>query len=582
MAEAGKITDQTVAGIFDTGASTTLTGEITLLKNLRQCYIVVMCANKAHMVCRLMGDMVLSHMGVIIVIEDCLFIPGCMTLVSGHQITKMGFFILIHDKGLCVYKTIDDVRRDKSFLQTDKQITDKLWTVPIQSVSPYEGKNPAQTLKAAQSLAAMVDGAICQWSVQTYHEASDHRNLHDLKLIWPHLENVESLPICDACLSQTPRKPYSKKGYNKKAKISSGSEEPVKVTFIPHDNQLPFSKTEEKVDIGDSLLHPLASDPPMDENQPLGLGPCQRFKESSIDDPNLIPVERQIWGEKTGFKVETIDLGAHAQAVNTELRFGRYLSTDTKCVDVESVRGYRYLYLVTDKDTRVTFAFLGVLKSDFTPIITRWLRKFYNTYGRYPEQWKFDQGGEFLNDKLKEMLEKKGTTFIFSTTQAHNQNAYSERKIGVVWNSVMKMLAGSGVPMQFWCYCATYAVFVQNHMPHRGLGCGIPLKHARMHTTYQHLYPFGCEVWFVDEKGSASKSRCKRGVFLGVSPFKQGYDILDIESRQVITSRNVQFNPTRKPFLLAQQPCKIHLDFGTWPSPHPTERVTLPEVPSTV
>ena len=504
-----------------------------------------------------------------------------MTLVSGHQITKKGFSILLHDKGLCVYKTIDDVRRDNPFLSTDKQITEKLWTVPIKSVSPYKGTTPKQTSKSTKSLAAMVDGATSQWSVQTYHEASDHRNLHDLKLIWPHLENVRDLPICDACLSQSLRKPYSKMGHKKKKK-DEDERKSVKYDFIPFKNQLPFSKTDEIVDISDSLTHPTADDPPIEENQSKeNLGNPSDRKEVSISDAHLLKVDNPVWGD-TNVDVQTIDLGAHAEAVNSELRFGRYLNSDTKYVDVESVRGYRYLYLVIDKDTRVTFAFLGVLKSDFTPIIQRWLRKFHNIYGRYPEHWKFDQGGEFLNDKLREMLEKKGTTFIFSTTQAHNQNAYSERKICVVWNSVMKMLAGSGVPMQFWCYCATYAVFVQNHMPHRGLDCGIPLKHARMRTTYQHLYPFGCEVWFVDEKGSSSKSRCKRGVFLGVSPFKQGYEILDIESRQVITSRNVEFNPTRKPFLIAQQPCKIQLDFGTWPSPHAMERVSLPEVPSTV
>ena len=136
MAEANNIIKRVVAGIFDTGATTSITGEITLLRNLRACYIVVMCANKAHMVCRWMGTMVLSHKGKIIVIEDCLFIPGCMTLVSGHQITKMGFFILLHDQGLRVYKTINDVYRGNSFLQTDKQINDKIYGQCLSNLFP--------------------------------------------------------------------------------------------------------------------------------------------------------------------------------------------------------------------------------------------------------------------------------------------------------------------------------------------------------------------------------------------------------------------------------------------------------------
>ena len=263
-------------------------------------------------------------------------------------------------------------------------------------------------------------------------------------------------------------------------------------------------------------------------------------------------------------------------------RFGRYLNSDTKYVKTESVRNYRYLFIVVDKDTRVSFGFLGVTKGDFEAIAKRWIRRFFNVYQRYPETWKFDQGGEFMNASLTDELQKRGVKFVFSTTQAHNQNAYSERKIGVVWNAVLKMLAGSAVPMQFWCYCAVYAIFVMNHLPHRGISNDIPLVRASMRTHYQHIYPFGCEVWFVDEYAVSDESRCKRGVFLGVSSTKLGFEILDIETRQVIQTRNVHFMPTRKPFLIAQQPCKIHLDFGTWPSANASDRVSLPGIPSSV
>ena len=96
------------------------------------------------MVCHFMGTMVLSHKGKIITIDDCLFIPGFMTLVSARQITRMGFFILLHDEGLCVYKSIDDLRLNQSFIQTDKRITDKMWTLPIKAALPYKSDDPEQ------------------------------------------------------------------------------------------------------------------------------------------------------------------------------------------------------------------------------------------------------------------------------------------------------------------------------------------------------------------------------------------------------------------------------------------------------
>ena len=113
----------------------------------------------------------------------------------------------------------------------------------------------------------MIDGATSKWSLQTYHEASDHRNLHDLKLIWPFLKNVDRLPICDACLSQSLRKPYTKMGNKTRNKNNDGSEGGMKYQFIPFKNQLPFSKTEKVVDINDSLSHPTASDAPELDNR---------------------------------------------------------------------------------------------------------------------------------------------------------------------------------------------------------------------------------------------------------------------------------------------------------------------------
>ena len=548
-----------MAGIFDTGASRSITGNRSLLRNLRPCFIIVVCANKAQMVCRSMGTMTLSHRDRIITIDDCLFIPGCMTLVSACQMTRMGFCILLLDKSLCVYKSMDDLLQNQPYIQVDKRITNKMWTLPIKAALPYTPDGPVQAEKSKRGYAAMLDESFSEWSAQALHEAHCHAPLNVLKLIYPHLRNVEKLPMCDACMSQAPRKRYTKK-YRM-------------IKFIP--------PTTTKTD--DTLNDPTANDPPSsDEMQ--APREVDQPNELQVDDPALVLIDGYPGREEPNVSITTYDLGMVStdDDSHSKRRFGRYLCSDTKYVKTESVRGYNYLFIVLDKDTRVTYAFLGVQKSDFTPIAKRWIRQFYNKYNRYPEQWKFDQGGEFLNTDLLTELENRGVKFIFSTTQAHNQNAYAERSIGVVWNSVLKTLACSGVPMQFWCYCACYAVFILNHLPHRGLGNSIPYKCAGMHTHYEHIYPFGCEVWFGVEGTGSNECRRKRGVFLGLSSFKQGYETLDIESRQVIVSRNVSFHPTRYPFVTAQQPCKIHLDFGTWPSPQAIDRVSLPDIPSTV
>ena len=563
--------EQVAAGIIDSGATVCICGIKCMFTNLKACYIVVTCANGESMVCERMGTLTLSHNGNLIAIDDCLFIPGCMTLISVHQLTKMGLHILFYDTGMCAYKTAYDVRKDTPFIKTEKQITDKMWTIPIKAPSPYANAvTDDQLAKSERSFSAMQDSALGEWSAGALHEAHYHASLPVLKKLYPHLEKVDKLPPCDACMSQSLRLSYSKKPkYNEdfihKSKLS-------KVKFITTNAEADHV---DGLDLADAET---AIDPSFTARESPNQEPATR-PEVKITDPQLVLMTGEA---EPNIEVTTVDMGLVAEEATPQRRFGRYLNSDTKYVKTESVRGYRYLFIVVDKDTRVTFGFLGVSKSDFEPIAKRWIRKFFNVYQRYPEWWKFDQGGEFLSNDLTTELQKRGVTFVFSTTKAHNQNAYSERKIGVVWNAVLKTLAGSAVPMQFWCYCAVYAIFVMNHLPHRGISNGVPLTRANMRTRFEHIYPFGCEVWFVNENAVSNESRSKRGVFLGVSPTKMGYDVLDIETRQVIVTRNVHFMPSRKPFLIAQKPCKIHLDFGTWPSANASDRVSLPVVPNTV
>ena len=530
-----------------------------------------------------MGTIVISHNGNIVVIDDCLYIPGCMTLISASQLTRKGLRLLLYNTGACLYKSQRDVREDKPFIKSDKKVSDKLWTLPIKAMAPYTADTPERTEKSKSSFAGFMDSVFAKESAATAHESHAHASLPTLKLLYPHFANIDSLPVCDGCLSQSARKSYAKKY---KADYLIHKKDRTTYKLVPAPDSVTTPSQSQIAEPFNALSNPLTDDPPPQEQPNRPNTNSSRPKECKIDDPNLILMTNAV-SPGSNIEVLTFDLNSTTEEANAGIedapvthRFGRSLHSDTKYVNTESVRGYRYLFVVVDKDTRVTFGFLGVSKSDFESIAKHWLRKFYNIYQRYPEWWKFDQGGEFLNGELADELKRRSISFVFSTTNAHNQNAYSERKIGVIWNATLKTLASSAVPMQFWCYCAIYMIFVQNHLPHRGIGNDVPLVRANMTKHYNHIHPFGCEVWFVVEpETGSSESRCRRGVFLGVSDIKLGYDILDIESRKVIQSRNVYFVDSRKPFLIAQKPCKIHLDFGTWPSPDATARVSLPDVP---
>ena len=100
-------------------------------------------------------------------------------------------------------------------------------------------------------------------------------------------------------------------------------------------------------------------------------------------------------------------------------------------------------------------------------------------------------------------------------------------------------------------------IFIFNHIPHASMKFESPLTKAQMETFHELIRIFGCETWYVVEGTNNSVCRGRRGILLGISELKMGYDILDIESRTVIQCRNVMFNEVSMPFLIGLKPCKI-------------------------
>ena len=153
-----------------------------------------------------------------------------------------------------------------------------------------------------------------------------------------------------------------------------------------------------------------------------------------------------------GGKVEVDDSAfANFDSNDGDKRYGRYLMSDTKVLlNYPSVRGYKYMYVIVCRDTLIGEVLFGVEKNDFTAEMTHWMTAYHNRYNRYPAFWKFDSGTEFLNHKVLSYFQEKGVEFLSSNTKESNQNAHSERRIGVLWISVLKTLAQSGVPFHFW------------------------------------------------------------------------------------------------------------------------------------
>jgi len=309
--------------------------------------------------------------------------------------------------------------------------------------------------------------------------------------------------------------------------------------------------------------------------------PCKRYKKFTSYDCMGVSNERKNKHEvfeRTGdeFDEKTLNINyQNEKYMKSNVDYCSHMQWDMKTSPISSVRDYKYAHIGVCRDTKVTIALLAVNKSDFAILIRKWICTFKNFYGRSPAHLHFDQGTEYKIESLIDDLEKWGTKVTFSSVASSNQNAQVERKIAVVWMAMLKVLAYSGVPFQFWCFALDYVTKVGNNIPSRTIQWESPNSRANLPLIHSKIFVFGCEAYFVNKKRMGHEAKAKRGVFLGISDDVKGWYILDIETRKVIVTRDVVMNELKRPFVDVMKPCLIMLKFGTWPKLVSEETVSI-------
>ena len=119
------------------------------------------------------------------------------------------------------------------------------------------------------------------------------------------------------------------------------------------------------------------------------------------------------------------------------------------------------------------------------------------------------------------------------------------------------MLDQAGLPDKFWEDCAAHVVEVQNAMPLKAHDWRSPnhvwALEADENTadkTLQRTFVFGCEAWYYDHSPQLKKGarRARKAVYLGTSGLRNGWKMLDLETRKIIVTRDAYFNEVAFPY----------------------------------
>lgn len=519
-------------GIMDSGATIHICGvEDLFTGKLQRINVKVKCANGEQMVAKFKGDLNLIVAGRSVILNDVYFIPGAPMLISVPKlvkdrkigITMWGDDCSIFDQDKKVFLTIKNgLYGSKNLFKLPFAYNRKAKEIKIENDSNIEYAN----FVVHDKFAPVKFGVLSQ---DLLHERYNHLSKAYLKALIDSMSKHENIRgerhWCDACVvGGLPATRYSKK-------TSRSSSAENKLFRRAADDEVIPSKVNE---VSQNVVNSVK------ENSDLI---CCEAKDSMVETE----VSNFVYGGKANSN------------------YGKSLACDTKVSPIISVRNYKYAFVVVCKRTKICIPMMGALKSDFVKLMKLWLKQYKNQYGKYPDDIHFDQGGEFTSAEFTEWLKGKGIYISFSATNEHNQNPHVERRIGIVWIAMLKALAHSGVPFQFWCYAFEYVTVVGNHIPNRSLQGKCAIDAAGFKTLHKFIRVFGCEVGYLDPRRLAHEAVGLRGIFLGVDPEIRGYRVLDILSRQVVVSRNVWFNEACYPFIQVMKPCLIMLKFGTWP-----------------
>ena len=520
--------------------------------------------------------MLVTYKGKRLEIHDALCMPNVKNLLSVDQLVRMGY-IIVFDKGAVgLYASYEDITMKTPFMNLSRKIGEKLWAIeqPLIPLVQNSNLHPSirQQSKKGKKLLALLTQTLSSVDIMILHLRFAHTSLPTLKIMFPKLlENTEKLPHCDACLSMLYKTRYKKVSDYSKEWEGPGiriDDTIIKSFYLANNN---FSDAKSLITAREetyfTVPYEVSRFPEVSEN-PESSKICQNLQISSnleiCQNPQISP---NLGLDSNHILMVTPD--------DVPKGYGRMFMTDTKSTSQVSVRGFLYAYIVLDRDTRICEVFLGREKNDLELHLKNFLRKFYNKYKRYPNFWKFDQGGENYSHAVINFLKSCGTQAMYTTTNAHNQNSHVERKICILWDAMLKSLAYTNLPFVYWCYCIVYMGIVQNHMPHRALKFKSPLE-MDLRTSYLHMLKvFACGVWYSLPDPNEHETRKLFGLNLGFSVLKMGYVILDMQSRNIVDSRDVHFIESFLPFKSWNSPSKIILNCDHWPKSKPEEKISM-------
>ena len=224
---------------------------------------------------------------------------------------------------------------------------------------------------------------------------------------------------------------------------------------------------------------------------------------------------------------------------------------------VQTMGGALYFLFATDDASRFVVCYPLRRKDEQVDCFRRLQAWSRTQTGKIIKKIRSD--GEWSSGEFKALKSAAGFEHSMTTPDTPQSNGVAERFGGIIVEKARTMLIDSGLPSSFAgeaIRCATYLHNITPRQTHTDTGSGT--KRDRLLSpaevfygrkqTYHHLRSFGCLAYARPHRSSPGKTdaRALPGVFLGYDIEKRAYRIYLPKQRELIVSRDVSFDESKR------------------------------------
>lgn len=218
-------------------------------------------------------------------------------------------------------------------------------------------------------------------------------------------------------------------------------------------------------------------------------------------------------------------------------------------MEEESLGGNRYFLLLKDDYTNYRYAYFMKNKSEVKKHLKNFISLAERETGCKMKNLRSDNGLEFMNQEIKEMLDYQGIKHQRSVVYTPQQNGRAERENRTLVESARTMIQGQKLNKNLWAEAIHTAVYVLNRTGPSSIKNVTPyeLWYKKKVNNISTLKSFGSRVSVHVPKEKRLKWDAKNmfGFFIGYSEDVKGYKIFVPDKNKVEIHRDVIFLPEK-------------------------------------